>query len=896
MSKKQGDGLTIGELLGLVPFGIGAVVSVLVVQMMLLGTGSGPAGEAAEAIGSSVGRVPALLFSIGLMVLGVQRFFGVEVRNFGMHVFGVVGSSMGLAVLLGALSPTAGGTLGDVTGGFISRSLTTIPGVLFGVAAFALPIWLAWMRDSGLFPTSGKPQPEIALRTEEGRSGVSAAEAEALLPDSSEEQQVPAVQTADPEAPTLETPTLEAPTLEEAAEALEERPTWALQSEAVDPYPEDVRRRGEIPAGATPLIDPNERFEERDAQQDEYLHRWTPEPAGAAQEPADADLAAAQAGGLEGDLAEELGEPQALELDGGARVGEEQLVESAELSEPLELGDPAQALSEADVAEVNPALTELLANETVASPSEPLVLPEEAEAKVGLKIIRPATATPPRPSWETEEELAAEEAEALETEGVAEALPAEELISEEDEPESIEEVVAEDDDEEEWEYEEVEDDEDSASTDEDWEYEEEDEEEEQSVEQEAALTEATEEAEVEEPEAELEEEGEFEEGEEEYEYVEVSEADEADEDEAEDDDLEEAELTEEEEAPVAVAAELEEEGLAEEDLVEAEAAEDEEDLADDEEYEYVEVAEEGEEEEAEETEVEEAEPLVAAEASEEDSEEDEELADDEEWEYEYVEVDEYEEEDEEEDEAEDAEQPQLAADEELEEEASEEDEAELADDEDEEAEIEAVEVEEAQESEPTTAELEEVVALEEEQPVEPEPEVLEAAPSDEPEASDATEESDSSEINEVQMDLFADPEEPAPEPEVAEAEPEAEVEATAEAEVLEGQPSEASEPTEEPALPSEGVSGAEEESVVVLQPQAPSVAASALARSAAELILGEERVAVSMLQRKFDMDFKESCVVLDELQELGFIGPFVNGKARDILMSREEWLSAVGQS
>jgi len=88
---------------------------------------------------------------------------------------------------------------------------------------------------------------------------------------------------------------------------------------------------------------------------------------------------------------------------------------------------------------------------------------------------------------------------------------------------------------------------------------------------------------------------------------------------------------------------------------------------------------------------------------------------------------------------------------------------------------------------------------------------------------------------------------------------------------------------------------AAEEPVVVLEPQEPpALAASDRARLAAALILDESRVAVSLLQRKFGLDFKESCVVLDELQELGFIGPYVDGKQRDILMDRQEWLSAVG--
>ena len=44
-----------------------------------------------------------------------------------------------------------------------------------------------------------------------------------------------------------------------------------------------------------------------------------------------------------------------------------------------------------------------------------------------------------------------------------------------------------------------------------------------------------------------------------------------------------------------------------------------------------------------------------------------------------------------------------------------------------------------------------------------------------------------------------------------------------------------------------------------------------------------------MLQRRFDLSFKEATRVLDDLQEIGLIGPYIDGKRRDFLMSAEEW-------
>ncbi|MBK8177784.1 MAG: hypothetical protein IPK67_02555 [Planctomycetes bacterium] len=60
------------------------------------------------------------------------------------------------------------------------------------------------------------------------------------------------------------------------------------------------------------------------------------------------------------------------------------------------------------------------------------------------------------------------------------------------------------------------------------------------------------------------------------------------------------------------------------------------------------------------------------------------------------------------------------------------------------------------------------------------------------------------------------------------------------------------------------------------------------------LFLKQNRVAVSMLQREFGMDFKQATAVLDELQAQGLIGPYLGGQRRDILLTAEEWRAKVG--
>ena len=65
----------------------------------------------------------------------------------------------------------------------------------------------------------------------------------------------------------------------------------------------------------------------------------------------------------------------------------------------------------------------------------------------------------------------------------------------------------------------------------------------------------------------------------------------------------------------------------------------------------------------------------------------------------------------------------------------------------------------------------------------------------------------------------------------------------------------------------------------------------ALLVSSGNLFLEEGRVAVSLLQRRFDLDFEQACDILDELQEAGLIGPYMGGQQRDILLTSEEWLA-----
>jgi DNA translocase FtsK/SpoIIIE-like protein len=102
---------------------------------------------------------------------------------------------------------------------------------------------------------------------------------------------------------------------------------------------------------------------------------------------------------------------------------------------------------------------------------------------------------------------------------------------------------------------------------------------------------------------------------------------------------------------------------------------------------------------------------------------------------------------------------------------------------------------------------------------------------------------------------------------------------------------------EEPAADSPDVDDlAVERRVMPETPESGAVGGSAedLLHRAGNLILERKRVAVSMLQREFELDFKEATELLDQLQNAGLIGPYLGGQRRDILLTTEQWQERIG--
>ena len=332
------------DFAGLLPFVLGLFLAVVSVMGLLRPAEADPAGSAAvaRALERSVGYAAALWFALALCTLGARWFLAGRSQSFLRNLLGHTGLAVGIALVAGALREGAGGNFGELSRRLMGEGIGAIAGALLGCGIFAGSAWVAWLSRRAL-PAWRKIEssPAPAARLGSIARGVTEEEAEALLPPSSADQE------------------------SEEAGALASLP---LSS----PYPEDVRKRGAIPAGARPISPSGQPLDEprqhapqaRPAGEDDApgIYRWTPRAPSDAVQPADRDLAeSARAAAQPAAVAGQPAAAEQRERTGGH--------EAAALSAPSAPG--------------------------VAKPLPALPIDPEA----GVRPIGVASA-PPRPSWE----------------------------------------------------------------------------------------------------------------------------------------------------------------------------------------------------------------------------------------------------------------------------------------------------------------------------------------------------------------------------------------------------------------------------------------------------------------------------------------------------------------
>lgn len=238
--------------LGILLFAVGAFFAVLLVKALFSDAPLASVGGLAvlaEIWTRSLGAMPGLVFNAGIAVIGVQLFLGGRTDGQLRNAFGLLLGAMAFSVLCGAFADGAGGLLGTWTGGAVSHGTHVVIGAIVGLFAVAASIWFVWLRDAyplGAFVASSDREREPLYPEEDG---VTPAEAAALIPE--EYHRV----------------------LAEGRKQLAIKPMTTAPP--ASPYPEDVRRKGEIPPGARPLQTDHAPAQPESAPQASSVYRWT---------------------------------------------------------------------------------------------------------------------------------------------------------------------------------------------------------------------------------------------------------------------------------------------------------------------------------------------------------------------------------------------------------------------------------------------------------------------------------------------------------------------------------------------------------------------------------------------------------------------------------------------
>ena len=72
-------------------------------------------------------------------------------------------------------------------------------------------------------------------------------------------------------------------------------------------------------------------------------------------------------------------------------------------------------------------------------------------------------------------------------------------------------------------------------------------------------------------------------------------------------------------------------------------------------------------------------------------------------------------------------------------------------------------------------------------------------------------------------------------------------------------------------------------------PSADELAHDEMLPDAVEVILETKQASVSLLQRRLKLGYARAARIVDEMEELGIVGPFVGAKPRQILITKEQW-------
>ena len=59
---------------------------------------------------------------------------------------------------------------------------------------------------------------------------------------------------------------------------------------------------------------------------------------------------------------------------------------------------------------------------------------------------------------------------------------------------------------------------------------------------------------------------------------------------------------------------------------------------------------------------------------------------------------------------------------------------------------------------------------------------------------------------------------------------------------------------------------------------------------AVDVVLEAKQASVSMLQRRLKLGYSRAARIVDQMEEIGVVGPFEGSKPRQILITKEQWM------
>lgn len=342
----------------------------------------------------------------GLGWIGFRLWIRGVDGKVGRDLLGVVITTFTLAILIGSLSPELGGTVGHL-GAVVTAQLTVFVGLIFGVMVVLLPAWFLWLRPAALaageVPRTSAP---LSPRASDS-SGVSQAEAEGLFPKVAPRAprapapvETPSSGAGQPAMGAKASATAADPFAEKSARPLSPPESPKLTPPKVvapSPYPPDVRREGRVPEGARPLSGGPSLSAPPSASAAAAAPTRAPQPAHdhTVEHPRHAQTLRVEPSALAagaGVVADELRRavPPTVADDAAAQRG-------AAL-EPL--ARPAGAAPRGDVAPA--ALRPTLAVDDDDTAADETFADELARASVVAEpsLTQPLDRTPPKPSWE----------------------------------------------------------------------------------------------------------------------------------------------------------------------------------------------------------------------------------------------------------------------------------------------------------------------------------------------------------------------------------------------------------------------------------------------------------------------------------------------------------------